>query len=180
MTARKGLVTLKGNPLTLVGQELRVGESAPAFTVVAQDLSPKTLNDYKGKVLIISTAPSLDTSVCDLTARRFNKEAGKLGDQGVVLTITRDLPFAQKRWCGAAEAKNVVVLSDFRERSFGQRYGLEIGDGPLAGLLARAVLVVDQKGTVRYQEIVKEIATEPNYDAAIAAASTLAHATAQV
>jgi thiol peroxidase len=175
MSERKGLVTFKGNPITLRGKkQAKVGAKAPAFQTVATDLSVKGLTDYAGKVVILSVVPSLDTGVCDTMTRRFNVEAGKLGDQAAVLTISRDLPFAQKRWCGAADAKNIVALSDFRNRSFGQNYGLEIGDGPLAGLLTRAVLVVDKEGTVAYEEIVKEVTTEPNYDAAIEAAKKLA------
>ena len=173
MSDRKGLVTFKGSPITLRGGEVKLGAKAPKFSALANDLSVKTLADYQGKVVIISSVPSLDTGVCDTMTRRFNVEAGKLGDKAVVLTVSRDLPFAQKRWCGAADAKNIVALSDFRERDFGKKYGLEIADGPLAGLLARAVLVVDQAGKVAYQEIVKEIATEPNYDAAIAEAQKL-------
>jgi len=174
MSDRKGRVTFKGSPITLRGKEAKVGAKAPGFSAVGNDLSAKKLADYQGKVVIISAVPSLDTGVCDTMTRRFNVEAGKLGDQAVVLTISRDLPFAQKRWCGGADAKNIVTLSDFRERDFGKKYGLEIADGPIAGLLARAVLVVDKAGTVVYQEIVKEIATEPNYDAAIAEAQKAA------
>jgi len=175
MSERKGLVTFKGNPVTLRGKkQAKIGAKAAPFQAVAADLSVKGLADYPGKVVILSVVPSLDTGVCDIMSRRFNVEAGKLGDQAVVLTISRDLPFAQKRWCGTADAKNIVTLSDFRDHSFGQGYGLEIADGPLAGLLTRAVLVVDKSGTVAYEEIVKEITTEPNYDAAIEAAKKLA------
>ena len=173
---RQGLVTFKGAPITLRGHAVGVGDEAPDFTAVAPDLSTQSLHDYHGKVVIISVVPSLDTRVCDTMSRRFNVEAGKLGAKAVVLTLSRDLPFAQKRWCGVADATNLQVLSDFRDRSFGRSYGLEIASGPLTGLLARAVLVVDRNGVVRYEEIVKDIAAEPNYDAAVQAANSLADA----
>jgi thioredoxin-dependent peroxiredoxin len=163
-------VLFKGNPVKLVGDPPTAGQQAPAFQAVAQDLSVKLLSQYAGKTLIISAVPSLDTGVCDMETRRFNTEAGKLGDAVTVLTLSRDLPFAQKRWCGAAGVKTVVTLSDFRDRSFGKAWGVEIAEGPLAGLLARAVWVVDKAGKVRYAELVKEVTTEPNYEAAIAAA----------
>ena len=174
MANRTGLVTLKGNPISLTGDPVEVGQKAPDFTVVANDLSNKTLADFAGKAVIISSVPSLDTPVCDTETKRFNDEAGKLGDNVVVLTISRDLPFAQKRWCGANGASNVQCASDFRDGSFGQSYGLVIADGPLAGILARAVIVVDKAGNITYQEIVPEIAQEPNYDAALEAAKAAA------
>ncbi len=169
MPQRSGLVTLKGNPLTLTGDEVGNGQSAPDFKGVAQDLSEKTLADFAGKVVVINAMPSLDTPVCDLQTKRFNEEAGKLGDAVAVLAVTRDLPFAQKRWCGATGSDNVSTLSDFRDGSFGQSYGVEVADGPLAGLLARAVFVIGKDGNVAYHEIVPEIAQEPNYDAALEA-----------
>ena len=174
MPERPDLVTFKGAPLTLRGHAVAVGDRAPDFTAVAPDLSTKSLGDYRGRVVIISVVPSLDTRVCDAMTRRFNGEAGKLGAKAVVLTLSRDLPFAQKRWCGVADATNLEVLSDFRDNSFGRAYGLEIASGPLTGLLTRAVLVVDQQGIVRYEEIVKDIASEPDYTAAVQAASSLA------
>lgn len=164
-------VTFKGKPVTLVGQTIAVGQPAPDFSAVAIDLSEKKLSDYKGKVVILSVVPSLDTGICDLQTRRFNDEAGKLGDKAAVLTISMDLPFAQKRWCGAASATNVVTLSDYKDRTFGQAYGLYIKE---LGLLARTVLVLDKAGVVRYMELVPEIAQEPKYDAALAEARKLA------
>ena len=164
MEERTGLVTMKGKPVTLVGQAVKVGQKAPDFEVTANDLSPVKLSSFAGKVCIIASVPSLDTSVCDLETRKFNEKAAQLGGDVVVLTISMDLPFAQKRWCGAAGIKNVQTLSDYRDASFGNTYGVLIKD---LRLLARAVFVVDKKGVVRYLQIVPEIATEPDYDAVI-------------
>jgi thiol peroxidase len=166
---RKSAVTLRGNPLTLIGPELGTGQPAPDFTVVDNSLAPVTLSEARGKVLILASVPSLDTPTCDSETRRFNQEAGGLA--GVeVWTISADLPFAQKRWCGAAGVTAVRTLSDFRDRSFGQAYGVLIKDGPIAGLDARAVFVVGKDGRLRHVEYVKEIASEPDYAAALAAA----------
>ena len=154
-------VTLQGNPLTLVGKEIRVGEPAPDFAVLDNDLNPVDLASFRGRVCIISSVPSLDTPVCDTETRRFNEEAAKLGDDVVVLTISTDLPFAQKRWCGAAGVSRVQTLSDHRDVSFGTAYGVLIQE---LRLLARAIFVVDREGTVRYTELVTEIADEPNYE----------------
>jgi thiol peroxidase len=170
MKERKGLITMKGSPLTLVGNEVKVGEPAPDFEVVANDMSAVKLYSYRGKVCIITSVPSLDTSVCDIETRRFNEEAGKLGGDVVVLTISMDLPFAQKRWCGTAGVKNVQTLSDHRDASFGKAYGVLIKE---LRLLARAVFVVDKNGTIRYIQIVNELASEPNYEAALEAAKGL-------
>ncbi|MDD3472439.1 MAG: thiol peroxidase [Syntrophaceae bacterium] len=170
MIERAGLVTLKGNPFTLLGPELKVGDVAPDFQVTANDLSTVKLSDYKGKICVISSVPSLDTPVCDTSTRRFNQEATDLGPNVVVLTVSMDLPFAQARWCGAADVKNVQTLSDHREASFGLNYGLLIKE---LRLLARAVLVVDKDGKIQYIELVKEIAEEPNYDAVISAIKNL-------
>ena len=170
MSTRTGLVTLKGNGITLSGNPVKVGDPAPAFTAIGNDLSPVELANYKGKVVIISSVPSLDTGICDLQTKRFNQEAGSLGDDVVILTISRDLPFAQKRWCGATDSEAVTTVSDFRHGAFGPGYGLEIADSPLQGLLARAVLVVDRDGKITYQQIVPEIAQEPDYDPVIEAA----------
>lgn len=159
-----------GNPVTLVGNEVRVGQQAPDVELVADDLSAVKLSSFGGKVRIITAVPSLDTPVCDIETRRFNEEAGKLGNSLVVLTVSMDLPFAQKRWCGAAGVKNVRTLSDYRDALFGRSYGVLIKD---LRLLARAVFVVDKNGVIRYQELVKEIATEPNYEAALKAAKEL-------
>lgn len=167
MSERSGAITFKGNPMTLVGEAVAVGQLAPDFTVLGNDLSPVKLSSYRGKVVILSSVPSLDTPVCDTQTRRFNEEAGTLGGAAAVLTISMDLPFAQKRWCGAADAENVVTVSDYKDRAFGQAYGLYIKE---LGLLARAVLVVDKEGTVQYSQLVGEVTQEPDYEAAIAAA----------
>jgi thiol peroxidase len=150
---------MKGQPLTLLGDGLKVGDKAPNFEVIANDLSQVRLSSLRGKVCIISSVPSLDTGVCDRMTRRFNEEAGGLG-----------LPFAQKRWCGAAGVKNVQTLSDHREASFGKAYGVLIKE---LRLLARAVFVVDKQGVIRYTEIVAELTNEPNYEAAIKAAKEM-------
>jgi len=168
---RTGLITFQGSPLTLLGNEVKVGQKAPEAEVVANDLSivkPSALG--LGKVCILSSVPSLDTPVCDIQTRRFNEEIGKLGDRAAVLTVSMDLPFAQKRWCGAAGVKNVQTLSDHRAAAFGQAYGLLIKD---LRLLARAVFVLDKQGTIRYVELVREVTSEPNYQAALEAARRL-------
>lgn len=170
MEERKGLITMKGSPLTLVGNEVKVGDTAPDFEVVANDMSAVKLSSYQGKVCIITSVPSLDTSVCDIETRRFNEEAGKLGGDVAVLTISMDLPFAQKRWCGAAGVKNVQTLSDHRDASFAEAYGVLIKE---LRLLARAVFVVDKNGTIRYIQIVNEVASEPDYEAALEAVKGL-------
>ncbi|ASA97668.1 thiol peroxidase [Anoxybacillus flavithermus] len=163
-------VTFKGNPVTLVGNEVKVGDAAPNFTVLANDLSPVTLDDTKGFVRLISVVPSIDTGVCDAQTRRFNEEAASI--EGVkVLTISVDLPFAQKRWCAANGLENVVTLSDHRDVSFGQAYGVLIQE---LRLLARAVFVVDRNDRVTYVEYVSEATNHPNYEAAIEAAKQAA------
>ena len=158
---------MKGNPLTLVGPEVKVGDQAPDLTVVANDLSEVHLSAYRGQVCLLASVPSLDTSVCDLETRRFNQEAAALGPGVQILTISMDLPFAQKRWCGAAGIERVTTLSDHREASFGTAYGVLIKE---LRLLARAVFVVDKDGVVRYVQIVPELSREPDYEAALAAA----------
>ena len=169
MQERKGAVTLRGNPMTLVGPELKVGEKAPDFTVIANDMKPVTLADTAGKVRIIASVPSLDTPVCDIETRRFNEEAAKL--PGVeILAISVDLPMAQKRWCGAAGVDKVRTLSDYRDRSFGPAFGVLIQEIKLD---ARAVFVLDKDNTIRYVEYVKEVGDHPNYEAALAAAKKL-------
>ena len=170
MSERSGAITMGGNPLTLVGNEIKVGEQAPEAVLIDNDLAEKKISDYAGKVVIISVVPSLDTGVCDIQTRRFNSEAAALGDDVVILTVSMDLPFAQKRWCGQAGVDQVVTLSDHREAAFGEAYGLLISE---LRLLARAVLVLDRKGVIRYYQLVKEVATEPDYDAALAAARDL-------
>jgi thiol peroxidase len=166
---RKGAVTLRGNPITLGGPEVKAGQNAPDFTALDNGLKPVKLSEAQGKVIILSSVPSLDTPTCDTETRRFNQEAGKLGAGVEIWTISRDLPFAQKRWCGAAGVTSVKTLSDFRDRAFGPAYGVEIKDGPIAGLTARG-----KDGKVKHVEYVKEIGSEPNYDAALAAAKSAA------
>ncbi|MBO2520582.1 MAG: thiol peroxidase [Clostridia bacterium] len=158
-------VTMRGNPVTLVGDEVKVGDKARDFTVIDNDLNPVTLQDTSG-VRLFLTVPSLDTGVCDAEVRRFNEEAAKL-DGVKVYTISMDLPFAQKRWCGAAGIDNVVVLSDHRDASFGTNWGVLIKE---LRLLARAVFVVDSSNTVTYVEYVPEVTSHPNYEAALEAA----------
>jgi thioredoxin-dependent peroxiredoxin len=170
MNERTGIITFKGGPLTLVGPELKVGDKAPAFTVVDNGLAPKSLADYAGKVKIISAVPSLDTPVCDTETRRFNQEAASLPGNVVVLTISLDLPFAQSRWCGAAGIDKVVTLSDYRDRSFGTAYGVLIKE---LLLLGRAVFVVDADDVIRYIQIVPEVTAEPDYSAVVEAARKL-------
>lgn len=159
-------ITFKENPVTLLGNEVKVGEKAPNFTVLANDLSPVTLENSKGSVRLISVVPSLDTGVCDAQTRRFNEAAAQL-DNVKILTVSVDLPFAQKRWCGAAGIDKVQTLSDHRDLSFGKAYGLAIQE---LRLLARAVFVVDSNDTVVYVEYVSEATNHPNYEAAIEAA----------
>jgi thiol peroxidase len=167
MGERAGAVTMKGNPLTLMGSEIKVGDKAPDFEVIGNDLSAVSLSSFQGKVCIISSVPSLDTPVCEMETRRFNNEAANLGDDIVILTVSMDLPFAQKRWCGAQGVDKVITLSDHRDAAFGSAYGVLIKE---LRLLARAVFVVDKEGVVRYAELVKEIADEPNYEAVLKAA----------
>lgn len=169
MQERKGVITSRGNPLTLLGPEIKVGDKAPDFRVVDTEMAPVTLADFKGKVKIISVVASLDTSVCDTETRRFNQEAAKLPGNIVVLTISLDLPFAQKRWCGAAGIDKVKVLSDYQDRSF-TAYGVLIKESKL---LARSVFVVDGSDTVRYIQQVKDTSREPDYAAVLAAAKNL-------
>ena len=170
MKERKGLITMKGNPLTLAGDEVKLGQLAPDCEVVANDLSVVKLSSFHGKVCIICAVPSLDTSVCDMETRRFNEEAGRMGKDVAVLTISMDLPFAQKRWCGAAGVKNVQTLSDYRSASFGTSFGVLIKE---LRLLARAVFVVDKNGIIRYIQIVRELSSEPDYEAALKAARNI-------
>jgi thiol peroxidase len=165
MSERQGAVTMKGNPLTLVGNEVKVGDSAPDSALVGNDLSQVRVSSFFGQVLVLSAVPSLDTPVCDTETRRFNEEAARLGQEVKIVTISMDLPFAQKRWCGAAGVDNVVTLSDHRDASFGQDYGILIKG---LRLLARAVFVADKEGVVRYVQLVKEVADEPDYDEILA------------
>jgi thiol peroxidase len=168
---RAGGVTLKGKPLTLIGPALKVGDKAPNFKVLANDMSEVTLDTDKNKVRLLLSVPSLDTAVCDMETKRFNQEAAKFPSGVVVYTISCDLPFAQKRWCGAANVTNVKTLSDHRELSFGAAYGTGIKE---TRYLSRAVFLVDKNGTLQYVEYVPEVGQEPNYDAAIKAVKKIA------
>jgi thiol peroxidase len=170
MEERKGVITFMGNPLTLLGPSLKVGDKAPNFTVLDNALNPVQLSSYKGKVCILSSVPSLDTPVCDLETRRFNQEAATLGPDVAVLTVSMDLPFAQKRWCGAAGVDKVTTLSDHRDASFGTAYGTLIKE---LRLLARCIFVVDQDGVIRYLQVVKEVTQEPDYAAVLEAVKKL-------
>ncbi|MBN2032821.1 MAG: thiol peroxidase [Deltaproteobacteria bacterium] len=161
MEERSGAVTMKGNPLTLLGATLKVGDKAPDFFVVNNDLAPAGLSSYSGKICMISSVPSLDTAVCDIETRRFNQEAGNLGKDVVILTISMDLPFAQKRWCGAAGVDKVITLSDHREASFGSAYGVLIKE---LRLLARSIFVINRKGIIHYIQHVEELTQEPDYE----------------
>jgi thiol peroxidase len=171
MAERPGIVTIHGNPLTLVGEEVKVGNSAPEAELLDNDLKPVKLSSYRGKILVIASVPSLDTPVCDLETRRFNDEAAHLGTDIEMVTISMDLPFAQKRWCGAAGVERLKTLSDHREAAFGTAYGVLIKE---LRLLARAVFIVDREGTVRYEQLVKEVASEPNYEEVLQALGTIA------
>lgn len=164
---RKGAVTMRGNPMTLVGPEIKVGQKAPNFNVVGKAMQPATLDQFKGKVKVITTIPSIDTPVCDAETRRFNEEASKLPGDVEILSVSMDLPFAQARWCGAAGVDKVTTLSDWRSANFGTNYGALIKE---LHLLARAVFVVDKNDNVTYVEYVKEVANQPNYEAALDAA----------
>jgi thiol peroxidase len=163
---RKGVITMKGNPMTLVGPELKAGDKAPDFTVMDNGLQPVTLAKSAGKTRLISVVPSLDTPVCDAQTRRFNEEMAKLPANVEILTISMDLPFAQKRFCSTA-GLNIPCYSDFNQASFGQAYGVLIKE---LRLLSRAIFVVGPDNTIRYVEIVPEVTTHPNYDAALKAA----------
>lgn len=167
---RKGVAKLKGNPITLVGNEVKVGDKAPDFKVNKDLMTEVTLANYAGKVKLISVVPSLDTGVCDAQTRRFNEEAAKLGNEVQILTISVDLPFAQARWCGAAGVDKVVTLSDYKHRSFGQAYGVLIDELQLD---MRSIFVVDQNDKVTYVEYLTEMTEHPNYDAAIQAVKKL-------
>ena len=170
MDERTGLITMKGDGLTLLGDAVRVGQKAPDFEVVANDLSTVRFSSFSGKICVISSVPSLDTPVCHMMTRRFNKEAVSLGDEVVVLTISMDLPFAQKRWFGAEGVKNVTTLSDHRDASFGSAFGVLIKE---LRLLARAVFVVNKEGVLQYIQIVPELTNEPDYEAVLNAVKQL-------
>ncbi|RAR69973.1 thiol peroxidase [Flavobacterium aciduliphilum] len=161
-------ITLGGNPIDTVGTLPKVGVQAPDFKLIKADLSETSLADFLGSKLVLNIFPSIDTGTCAASVRAFNAKANVL-ENTKVLCISRDLPFAQKRFCGAEGLENVITLSDFNTGQFGKDYGLEIGNGPLTGLHSRVVVIIDEKGKITYTEQVAEIADEPNYDHALAA-----------
>lgn len=161
---RKGAATFKGNPLTLIGPELKSGDKAPNFQILANDLSPVSLETFKGKTKLISVVPSLDTPVCDAQTKRFNDEASKLPSDVAILTVSMDLPFAQTRWCGAAHADKIKCFSDHRDASFGKAYGVLIKE---LRLLSRSIFVVGPDDRIKYVEYVKEVTQHPNYEKAL-------------
>ncbi|WNS46157.1 thiol peroxidase [Paenibacillus sp. MMS20-IR301] len=167
---RTGVATFKGNPITLVGPELKAGDDAPQFVVSKNLLEEASLQDYAGKIKLISVVPSLDTGVCDAQTRRFNSEAAGLGEDVVILTISTDLPFAQARWCGAAGIDSVITLSDHKDTAFGQAYGVLIKEFRLD---MRSIFVVDKNDKLAYVEYLGEMAEHPDYEAAIAAVQAL-------
>ena len=164
MQERNGVVTFFGNPLTLIGPQLKVGDAAPDVILIGNEMNPVALSDYRGKICIISAVPSLDTPVCDMETRRFNTEAAKVGPDTVILTVSMDLPFAQKRWCGAAGVEKVITLSDHRDAAFGLAFGVLIKE---LRLLARTVFILDKSGIITYIQRVPEVSREPDYDAVL-------------
>ncbi|MFF2481572.1 thiol peroxidase [Paenibacillus sp. NPDC058071] len=167
---RTGAATFKGNPITLIGPELKAGDKAPDFTVSKSLVEEVSLKDFAGKIKLISVVPSIDTGVCDAQTRRFNEEAAALGDNVVVLTVSVDLPFAQSRWCGAAGVDKVVLLSDYKTRSFGEAYGVYIQE---LGLDMRSIFVIDADDQIRYVEYLGEMTEHPNYEQAVQAVKAL-------
>lgn len=161
---RKGIVTIKGNPLTLIGPELMVEDKAPDFVVLDSDLKEVRLKDFAGKIKVISVTPSLDTPVCDIQARRFNQEAAQFSDDVVVFNISMDLPFAIARFCSAAGIDRVKALSDHRDASFGNAYGVLVKE---LRLLARSIFIIDKDDIIRFREIVPELTNHPDYESAI-------------
>lgn len=163
---RKGAVTFQGNPLTLLGEEIQVGQKAPGFSVLDSDLQEVSLDTFAGKVKLIASVPSLDTPVCDLEIKRFNEEASKISEDVVILFISMDLPFAQKRFCQSFDITKVKTLSDHKTADFGNKYGVLIKE---LRLLSRAIFVIDKSDVISYSEHVKEIADQPNYEGALEA-----------
>lgn len=161
-------ITFKGNKVTTAGNLPAAGTSAPDFNLVKTDLSTVQLNDLRGKKVVLNIFPSIDTGICAASARKFNELASKM-ENTVILNVSKDLPFAHNRFCAAEGLENVHGASQFKNDNFSQAYGVDMTDGPLAGLMSRAVVIVDENGTVTYTEQVPEIAQEPNYDAALAA-----------
>ncbi|UCE08892.1 MAG: thiol peroxidase [bacterium] len=170
MPQKKGLVAAKGKPLTLLGQELKVGDKAPDFQVVDNSMNPVKLSDFKGKVVLLSVTPSVDTGTCDLQAKRFNKMAREVAKDVVILNISMDLPFALARWCGATGSDKIKTLSDYQEWNFGLQYGLLIKE---TRLLARSVWIINKNGVIQYIQIVPEVPTEPDYADAFGALKKL-------
>jgi len=158
---RKGVIQRKGMPMTLLGPELKVGQKAPEFTVLDLDIKERKLSEFNGKFVVISSIPSVDTPMCNLQTLRLNQDAEKLIPDVVILTISWDLPFAQKRWCDEKSVSHTLLLSDYRDRTFGKAYGLIIKERML---LARAVIIIDRQGIIRYLHIVKEQFSQPDYD----------------
>jgi thiol peroxidase len=167
MVERKGAITFKGGPMTLIGPELKVGEKLPPFKLTGQDLADLTPDHFAGKVLVLSVVPSVDTPVCATQTRRFNEQAAKVGDNVRILTVSMDLPFAAKRFCGAEGISAVVTGSDYKHQQFGTDFGVKIKE---LGLLCRAVFVADRQGKIVHAQYVSEATQEPDYDAALAAA----------
>lgn len=162
MLEKRGLITFKGNSVTLVGDRfIEVGDEAPDFVVYDTNLNPVRLSDFRGRKVIISAVPSLDTPVCDIETKKFNDIAKKLDDNVVIITVSMDLPFAQRRWCGANGVEHVKVVSDYKDRDFAFKYGVYVKE---LGLLARVIFVVDENLKVKYKQVVNEISSEPNYD----------------
>lgn len=170
MNENHGAVTFKGNPLTLAGTEIKVGDRLPDAEVLDNGLAPVKLSTFRGKRLILLTVPSLDTPVCDLEVKRFNQEATNLGSDVVIAVTSMDLPFAQARWCGAGGISGVKTYSDHREGALGYALGVMIKE---LKLHARTIFVVDREGVVRYRQLVKEVADAPNYDEVLKAVGTL-------
>ena len=170
MTERKDIITMKGKPLTLIGNEVKVGDQAPDFEILNTSLEPVKLSSYKGKVVVVSTVPSLDTQVCDIETKQFNEEAKKLGSDVAIITVSMDLPFAQKRWSTEADVHDIQLLSDHRNNSFGNAYGVLIKE---LRLLARTIFVIDKDGIVQYIQYVKETVDEPDYNEVLEAIKKL-------
>jgi len=167
---RSGVATLKGNPITLVGPELKAGDKAPDFILNSSLVETASLSTFSGKVKLVSVVPSIDTGVCDMQTRRFNEAAAELGDNVVILTVSVDTAFAQARWCGAAEVDKVVMLSDYKNHSFSEAYGVYIKE---FGLAMRSIFVIDANDVIQYVEYLSEMTEHPNYDQAIAAVKAI-------
>jgi len=172
---RKGAITFKGNPLTLLGEHPKVGDAAPDAVLISNDMKEVRISDFRGKVCVIASVPSLDTPVCDAETRRFNEEAASLGPDTAILTVSMDLPFAQKRWCGSAGIDAVTTLSDHRDAAFGAAYGVLIKE---LRLLARAVFVLGRQGVISHVQVVGELTEEPDYQAVLKAVADLSQRSA--